>query len=156
MPEKMVVDTSIDMLDLKIIQVLNRDARRPFNAIAEELAVSDATVRKRVRRMLDEGVIQRFNVVLDYHKLGRIIKAFIGLSVQPPKLKGIVDHLFENPDVQVLYRTTGEVDLFVEVIFKDMEELNSFLETELNLDGVTGTVVNIVIGPYKRCPCTGL
>jgi len=152
----MVVDMSIDMLDLKIIQVLNRDARRPFNAIAEELAVSDATVRNRVRRMLDEGVIQRFNVVLDYHKLGRIIKAFIGLRVQPPKLKGIVDHLFENPDVQVLYRTTGEVDLFVEVIFKDMEELNSFLETELNLDGVTGTVVNIVIGPYKRCPCTGL
>ena len=156
MPQKMVVDTSIDMLDLKIIQVLNRDARRPFNAIAEELAVSDATVRNRVRRMLDEGVIQRFNVVLDYHKLGRIIKAFIGLRVQPPKLKEIVEHLIQNPDVQVLYRTTGEVDLFVEVIFKDMEELNSFLETELNLDGVTGTVVTIVIGPYKRCPCTGL
>jgi Lrp/AsnC family transcriptional regulator for asnA, asnC and gidA len=152
----MVVDVSIDVLDLKIIQVLNRDARKPFKGIAEELGVSDATVRNRVRNMLDEGVIQRFNVVLDYHKLGRIIKAFIGLRVQPPKLKEIVDHLIENPDVQVLYRTTGEVDLFVEVIFKDMEELNSFLETELNLDGVTGTVVTIVIGPYKRCPCTGL
>lgn len=147
---------SIDILDLKIIQVLNKDARRPFKAIAEELAVSDATVRNRVRRMLDEGVIQRFNVVLDYHKLGRIIKAFIGLRVQPTKLKEIVDHLIQNPDVQVLYRTTGEVDLFVEMIFKDMEELNTFLETELNLDGVTGTVVTIVIGPYKRCPCTGL
>jgi Lrp/AsnC family transcriptional regulator for asnA, asnC and gidA len=147
---------SFDMLDLRIIQVLNKDARMPFTAIAEELNVSDATVRNRVRKMLKEGVIKRFNVLLDYHKLGRIIKAFIGLRVQPPKLKEVVGHLIGNPDVQVLYRTTGEVDLFVEVIFKDMEELNSFLESELNLDGVTGTIVNVVIGPYKRCPCTGL
>ena len=128
----------------------------PYNAIAKELNVSDVTVRNHVRNMLEEGLIQRFNVLLDYHKLGRIIKAFIGLKVQPQKLKEIVEHLIDNPDVQVLYRTTGEVDLFLEVIFKDMEELNSFLESKLNLDGVTGTVVNVVIGPYKRCPCTGL
>lgn len=147
---------SIDMLDLRIIQTLNRDARMSYRAIAEELDVSDVTVRNRVRNMLDEGVIKRFNVLLDYHKLGRIIKAFIGLRVQPAKLKEVVEHLIDNPDVQVLYRTTGEVDLFVEVIFKDMEELNGFLESEMNLDGVTGTVVNVVIGPYKRCPCTGL
>jgi DNA-binding Lrp family transcriptional regulator len=147
---------SFDMLDLKIIQILNRNARMPYKAIAEELNVSDVTVRNHVRNMLKEGLIQRFNVLLDYHKLGRIIKAFIGLKVQPQKLKEIVGHLIDNPDVQVLYRTTGEADLFLEVIFKDMEELNSFLESKLNLDGVTGTEVNVVIGPYKRCPCTGL
>jgi len=147
---------SIDLFDLKILKVLNKDARKPYKAIAEELGVSDATIRNRINRMLKEGVIKQFNVLVDYHKLGRIIKAFIGLRVQPPKLKEIVEHLIKNPDVQVLYRTTGEVDLFVEVIFKDMDELNGFLESELNLDGVTGTVVNVVIGPYKRCPCTGL
>jgi len=147
---------SIDLFDLKILKVLNKNARKPYKAIAEELGVSDATIRNRINRMLKEGVIKQFNVLVDYHKLGRIIKAFIGLRVQPPKLKEIVEHLIENPDVQVLYRTTGEVDLFVEVIFKDMDELNGFLESELNLDGVTGTVVNVVIGPYKRCPCTGL
>ncbi len=147
---------SIDIFDLKIIKVLNKNARKPYKAIAEELGVSDATIRNRIDKMLKEGVIKQFNVLVDYHKLGRIIKAFIGLRVHPPKLKEIVDHLIENPDVQVLYRTTGEVDLFVEVIFKDMDELNGFLESELNLDGVTGTIVNVVIGPYKRCPCTGL
>ena len=72
------------------------------------------------------------------------------------KLQDVVKTLEDNPDVQVLYRTTGQVDLFVEVIFRDMEELNSFLESELNIEGVTGTDVTLVIGPYKRCPCTGL
>ena len=147
---------SIDQLDMRIIGSLTGNGRKPYKTIAQELGVSDSTVRKRIGRMIEEGIIKEFNVLLDYHALGRIIKAFIGLRVHPPRLKGIVEHLQENPDVQVLYRTTGDVDLFVEVIFRDMEELNGFLESELNLDGITGTVVTVVIGPYKRCPYTGL
>ena len=147
---------SIDRLDLRIIRSLSGNARKPYKTIARELDVSDATVRKRIKKMVDEGIIKQFNLLLDYHKLGRIIKAFIGLRINPQYLKGIVEHFVENPDIQVLYRTTGNVDLFIEVIFKDMEELNAFLETELTVDGITGTEVTVVIGPYKRCPCTGL
>jgi DNA-binding Lrp family transcriptional regulator len=106
--------------------------------------------------MLQEGIIKQFNVLLDFHKIGRIIKAFIGIRIVPLKLNDVVKKLEENPDIQVLYRTTGNVDLFVEVIFRDMEELNQFLETELNMEGIASTEVNLVIGPYKRCPCTGL
>jgi Lrp/AsnC family transcriptional regulator for asnA, asnC and gidA len=147
---------SVDQLDLRIIRSLDGEGRKPFRQIAEELSVSDSTVRKRINRMLEEGVIKEFNVLLNYHALGRIIKAFIGLRVNPGKLKEIVEHLERNPDVQVLYRTTGDVDLFVELICRDMEELNDFLESELTLEGITGTVVTVVIGPYKRCPCTGI
>ncbi len=147
---------AIDRLDLKIIRSLSVNSRKPYKTIAKELDVSDATVRKRMNKMLEEGVIKQFNVILDYHKLGRIIKAFIGLRINPQRLKDIVDHLKDNPDVQVLYRTTGNVDLFVEVIFRDMDELNRFLESELSMEGITGTEVGVVIGPYKRCPCTGL
>ena len=147
---------SIDKLDLKIIRSLNKNARKSYRDISEEIDVSDTTVRKRIQGMIESGVIKQFNVLLDYHKIGRIIKAFIGIRIRPPQLQVVVNNLKDNPDVQVLYRTTGNVDLFVEVIFGDMEELNTFLESELNIEGITGTEVNIVIGPYKRCPCTGL
>jgi Lrp/AsnC family transcriptional regulator for asnA, asnC and gidA len=147
---------SLDRLDLRIIRSLSQNARKPFSTIANELEVSDATVRKRVNRLVDEGIIKQFNLLLDYHRIGRIVKAFIGLRVNANKLMNVVGHLEGNPDVQVLYRTTGNVDLFVEVIFKDMEELKQFLEKELNIDGISYTEVTVVIGPYKRCPCTGL
>ena len=84
------------------------------------------------------------------------LKAFIGKKVQPAKLSEIVQVIEKNPDVHVLYRTSGDVDLLIEVIFEQMEDLNGFLEKELALDGILGTVVTIVIGPYKRCPWTGL
>ncbi len=147
---------SLDRTDLRIIRSLNKDARKSYTEIADEVGVSDTTVRKRVNRMLDEGIIKQFNLLIDYHKIGRIIKAFIGLKINPAKLMDVVDHLADNPDVQVLYRTTGNWDMFVEVIFKDMEELKQFLESKLNIEAITGTEVNVVIGPYKRCPCTGL
>ncbi len=147
---------SLDRLDLRIIRSLSQNARKPYSVIANELEVSDATVRKRVNRLVEEGIIKQFNLLLDYHRIGRIVKAFIGLRVNANKLMNVVGHLEGNPDVQVLYRTTGNVDLFVEVIFKDMEELKQFLEQELNIDGISYSEVTVVIGPYKRCPCTGL
>jgi DNA-binding Lrp family transcriptional regulator len=146
----------IDALDMKIIRALQTDARKPIVKIAKEVDANEATVRRRIDKLLRDGIIERFTVVLDYHKLGRVIKAFIGLRVEPAKLKVIAEHLVKHPDTQVLYRTSGDTDIVTEVIFEKMEDLNAFLEEELSLDGILGTIVTIVIGPYKRCPWTGL
>lgn len=141
---------------MKIIRELQTDGRKPVVKIAREIGANEATVRKRIEKLVKNGYIQRFTVVLDYHKLGRVIKSFVGLRVQPARLMEIVDHLSKHPDVQVLYRTSGDIDIMVEVIFEKMEDLNAFLESELKLEGILGTIVTIVIGPYKRCPWTGL
>lgn len=147
---------SLDVLDLKIIRALQADARKPVTRLAKEVGANQATVRKRIEKLIEAGIIQHFTVSLDYHKLGRAIKAFVGLRVQPARLREIVDHLAKHPDVQVLYRTSGDTDIILEVIFEKMEDLNAFLETELKLEGILGTIVTIVIGPFKRCPWTGL
>ncbi len=146
----------IDRLDLQILRSLSRDGRKPFKAIARELDVSDATIRKRVRRMQKEEIIKQFHVLIDYDKIGNFIKAFIGLKVNPQQLQEIVNELENHPDIQVMYRTTGGWDIFVEVIFKDMQELNWFMEKKLSIDGIIGTEANVVIGSYKRCPCTNI
>ena len=147
---------SLDLLDMHIIKCLTEDGRSTYRFMAEETGVSEATVKNRIDKLIETGVIKKFTVMLDYHHLGRAIKSFIGLKVQPAKIQEIVKHMKAHPDVFVLYRTSGDVDLLFEVIFEKMEDLNEFLETELALDGILGTVVTIVIGPYKRCPWTGL
>ncbi len=141
---------------MKIIRALQTDARKPVLQIAKELDANEATVRRRIEKLLKDGIIERFTVVLDYHKLGRVIKAFIGLRVEPAKLKAIAEHLAKNADTQVVYRTSGDTDIITEVIFEKMEDLNDFLDEELKLEGILGTIVTIVIGPYKRCPWTKL
>lgn len=146
----------IDALDKKIIRVLQIDARKPIVQIAKEINANETTVRRRIEKLQKDGIIERFTVVLDYRKLGRVIKAFIGLRVEPAKLKVIAEHFAKHPDTQVVYRTSGDTDIVTEVIFEKMEDLNTFLEEELKLEGILGTIVTIVIGPYKRCPWTKL
>jgi DNA-binding Lrp family transcriptional regulator len=141
---------------MKIIRALQTNARKPIVQIAKDVNANEATVRRRIDKLLKDGIIERFTVVLDYHKLGRVIKAFIGLRVEPTKLKVIAEHLAKHPDTQVVYRTSGDTDIVTEVILEKMEDLNTFLEEELSLEGIVGTIVTIVIGPYKRCPWTGL
>lgn len=141
---------------MKIIRALQTDARKPVLQIAKELDANEATVRRRIEKLLKDGIIERFTVVLDYRKLGRVIKAFIGLRVEPAKLRAIAEHLTKNADTQVVYRTSGDTDIITEVIFEKMEDLNDFLDEELKLEGILGTIVTIVIGPYKRCPWTKL
>src|SRR4030065_1950334 len=147
---------SLDVLDMKIIQHLTDNGKMTYRELAEDAGVSEATIKNRIDRLIESGVIKKFTIMMDYHKLGRAIKSFIGLKVQPTKIQAIVEHISAHPDVHVLYRTSGDVDLLFEVIFEKMEDLNKFLESELALDGILGTVVTIVIGPYKRCPWTGL
>ncbi len=146
----------IDALDMKIVRALQADARKPVVQVAKEVNASEATVRRRIEKLLKDGIIERFSVVLDYHKLGRVIKAFIGLRVEPAKLRAIAEHLAKHADTQVVYRTSGDTDIVIEVIFEKMEDLNDFLDEELKLEGILGTIVTIVIGPYKRCPWTKL
>jgi Lrp/AsnC family transcriptional regulator for asnA, asnC and gidA len=57
-----------DRLDLRILRSLNRDGRKPYKTIAEELDVSDATIRKRVKRMQKEGIIKQFHVTTNHRK----------------------------------------------------------------------------------------
>lgn len=146
----------IDALDMKIIRALQADARKPIVQIANETGANEATVRRRIDKLQKDGIIERFTVVLNYHKLGRVIKAFIGIRVEPAKIRAIAEHLTKHPDTHVVYRTSGDTDIVTEVILEKMEDLNSFLEEELKLEGILGTIVTIVIGPYKRCPWTGL
>src|SRR4030042_734450 len=146
----------VDKLDLKILRSLSRDGRKPYKSIAKDLDVSDATIRKRVDRMKRDGVIRQFHVLVNYERMGSFVKAFIGLKVNPSRLQDIVSELQNNPDVQVIYRTTGSWDILIEVILKDMKELNWFLERQLNIEGVTETEVNLTLEAYKRCPCTNL
>lgn len=97
----------IDALDMRIIKALQTDARKPIVQIARAVNVNEATVSRRIEKLLKAGIIERFTVVLDYHKMGRAIKAFIGLRVEPTKLKTIAEHLVSHPDTQVVYRTSG-------------------------------------------------
>ena len=72
----------VDELDLRIISLLQKNARLSFREIARELDVAVGTVYNRIKKLEEEGVIRGYAPVLDYEKLGFGLTALIGIRLR--------------------------------------------------------------------------
>jgi Lrp/AsnC family transcriptional regulator for asnA, asnC and gidA len=139
----------MDRLDYEILSVLQQDGRRSFTEIGKKLGVSEGTIRKRVMRLVDDGVIRIIGLV-DPHLVGFDAPAMIQVSVSPPHLEEAAQAIAQFPEVSYLLMVSGEFDLIVEVRCRNREHLASFIRDQLQqVTGVQRTVSSLVLHTYK-------
>lgn len=139
----------MDQIDLDIISFLQSDGRKPFTEIAKALKISEGTVRNRVSRLIDRGILQIVGLI-DPNRFGYEAPAMIGVSVQPPFLEQVAETVANFPEVSYLIMVSGEYDLFVEVLCRDLEHLASFLNDKLmKVPGITDTQTFITLRTFK-------
>jgi Lrp/AsnC family transcriptional regulator for asnA, asnC and gidA len=137
----------MDELDRKIIALLQMDGRASNAKIAREVGVSEGTVRRRLRRLIEEDVV---NVVAvpNLEKLGYATTALIGLQTGPGKSDSVADSIANLQEAHYVAVTTGAYDVFVWAGLESAESLGNFLRTKIGIiDGVqrTETFVNLSI-----------
>jgi Lrp/AsnC family transcriptional regulator for asnA, asnC and gidA len=113
--------------DIDLIEELEKDCRKPFTEIAKKFGVSEAAIRKRVKKLLKRGVI-RFSVDINYKKVGYNSIAIIGIDTLPEHFVRVIEMLKEDEDVRELYSSTGDHMLLAKVAFKSSRELNNFVK----------------------------
>jgi DNA-binding Lrp family transcriptional regulator len=133
----------LDSTDSKIISMLQIDGRRSFSEIAEAVNRTEVTIRRRVKRLQDEGYIKRFTVVLDPLKMGRKIRAVIRVKTAMREAKEISKKLKSFDEVNEAYFLDGACGLMMMVTVDDLTELKEFLENRLG--GVAG------VGDAETC-----
>jgi len=139
----------MDQIDLAIINFLQSDGRKPFTDIARALSISEGTVRNRVTRLVDKGVLQIVGLI-DPNQFGYEAPAMIGVSVLPAYLERVAETVAEFPEVSYLIMVSGGFDLFVEVLCRDLDHLAKFLsEKLLQVPGITDTQTFITLKTYK-------
>lgn len=137
----------MDDLDRKIIELLQINGRASNARIARDVGVSEGTVRRRLRRLVQDEII-RVVAVPDPEKMGLSTVALIGIQADPNKLDDVAERLAALPETQYVSLTTGSFDLFIWVALPSSEELGNFLRHSVGvIDGVrrTETFVNLVI-----------
>lgn len=120
----------IDALDQQIIRVLQRNGRMSNVDIAREIGVTEATIRKRLDRLLGEDIV-RVTVHPDLERVGLGTGALIALQVELARVGQIAEQLSSLPQVCSINYTTGEYDLFLEAVFASNQELLQFLTGDL-------------------------
>jgi DNA-binding Lrp family transcriptional regulator len=129
----------VDDLDLSIVSWLQRDGRSSNRSIAKELDVSEGTVRTRIKRMEEAGLI-RIQAVSDVLAFGITAHAYVGIQVAGGAIDKVREALMRCAEIAVLTRTIGEFDFFAVVAAAHREQLiGVILEQIANVDGVRHT-----------------
>ncbi|MDD5502348.1 MAG: Lrp/AsnC family transcriptional regulator [Candidatus Thermoplasmatota archaeon] len=139
----------MDDLDRKIVNILNRDARKSLREISEEMDVSVTTVANRVAKLEREGIIQQYIPVIDSEKLGYDLTALIGLKIAHNALIEVQSALANDKRVFGVYDVTGEWDSIIIARFKGRKDLDNFIKHTLDIDGIERTYTQIVLNVLK-------
>lgn len=126
----------LDTVDRKIIALLQRDGRRAYGAIAEEIGLSEAAVRRRVQRLRDSGVMQ-IVAITDPLQLGYGREALIGIRVHGD-VRLVADKVAAIDEANYVVMTAGSFDIIAEVIAEDDNDLVHLLNDSIrSIPGVT-------------------
>ena len=112
------------------------DGRKSFVDIAAELDVTETAIRKRVKRMVKEGIIIRYSVEVNPRKLGFGVRAIIGIDTTPQRYLDIIQILKKNDKILRLFSSSGDHMIMMESWFGDDEMLHEFLKYLENIDGI--------------------
>jgi Lrp/AsnC family transcriptional regulator for asnA, asnC and gidA len=145
-----VFDLELDEIDYKILETLWRDARTPFTEVGRELAISDATVHVRVNKMIDEGIIKRYTIVVDEEALGRKVHGFALINVNPSSLKEVANQLVENEGISGVYEIHGPNDLILKVEAGDLDEMRDLMLKVREIPNVATTELITVFKVWKE------
>jgi DNA-binding Lrp family transcriptional regulator len=112
-------------VDLKILKILRRDARTPFVKVAREVGMTEGAIRARVKRMTQDGTIERFTVV----SRAAGMRALIAIRTRPSGATEKVGRAVRRVGgVTSVLEVTGEQDLFALVEVTDTAALNRAIE----------------------------
>ena len=121
----------IDDVNLKIIDILNKDSSTPFVNIAKQIGVSDATIHIRVRRMISAGIINKFTISVDNGLLGYDHLAFMGINIEPGSADNIISDLSMIDEVLEIHEMHGRFDLLLKIRAKDLEQMRNIVENKV-------------------------
>lgn len=140
----------IDEVDRKILQLLDENGRMSYAEIGKKLNLSRVSIRERVTQLMENGVIEKFTVVINSDKVGKAVSAFFEVDCEPASLVSVAETLANNPSVASCYQMTGPSTLHMHVLVEDFARLENFINEELySLEGITRVESHILLRRFK-------
>jgi len=131
-----------DSLDKRIIEILRKDARCPFVDIASQVGVSEGTIRSRVRKMNEEGVIRGYTVKTSSKNVKALVEIRIDVKTDT---ETIANELTEYEGVSEVFEVTGDQDIIAIVDVESSQQLNEIIERVRHYDSITSTRTRLIL-----------
>ena len=140
----------MDEVDTAILRSLIKNSRISLSQMSKEIDVPDATISNRLKK-LENDVIKRYTVILDWEKIGLDITTIIIIQTESEKHESVKEELSKLEEVSEVYSVSGEYDILIKVWVRDIEELNKLMNTKIrSVDGVEDLTEMIVMERVKE------
>ena len=140
-----MLPTAIDGLDGRLIRAMAASPRAGILEIARKLGVARGTVQARLDKLVQRGIVTGFGPDIDLPALGYDVQAFTTLEIAQGRLKDVVDHLRDIPEVLEAHATSGPGDLHCRVAARTNAHLQDVINRILEVQGITRTSTVIAL-----------
>lgn len=132
--------SQLDSLDVKILQMLAENARKPYLEIARECGVSGAAIHQRIQKLTSLGIIKGSVSLIDPSSVGYDTCAYIGFFLKDPsQFNQVVEELKKIPEVVECHFTTGQYDMFIKLYARNNDHLLHIIHEKLQHLGLSRT-----------------
>ncbi|MDQ0206783.1 Lrp/AsnC family transcriptional regulator [Alkalicoccobacillus murimartini] len=139
----------IDALDRAILMHLQMNGKSAFTKIADNLHISEGTVRTRVKKMLNNKYFQ-FNIHMDPTSLGLEVQVIMWIKTQLGCQDQVAEALRQQSEVRFVAAFSGQYDLIVQAYFKNKHDLITFVNQQLSsIEGIISSDLSVELKQYK-------
>jgi DNA-binding Lrp family transcriptional regulator len=132
----------IDNLDKRILEILKKDSRCPYVEIADKLGVSEGTVRSRVHKMTEDGIIRGFTIKTSSKNVKALVEVKIDVNTDT---EAIAKELSKYDGVTEVFEVTGDQDIIAIVDVESSQSLNEIIERVRRYDNVLSTRTRLIL-----------
>jgi Lrp/AsnC family transcriptional regulator, leucine-responsive regulatory protein len=140
--------------DARILDVLQRDGRRPYAEIGAEVGMSGPSAHERVKKLEARGVIRGYTALVDPRAVGLDILAFSWITQAPGTASADLTEAFAAiPEIEECHHITGEADYLIKVRARDTRDLERVLRLVQATPHVFQTETDVVFSSgFERRP----
>ena len=121
----------MDVIDLKILEELKENSRSSFNDISQRVGKTEATVRRRVKKLEEEGIINKYTIEYSVNSKPKT-RATIKIEPDFKDIKNIMVDLKKIEEITDIWRLSGECGLFIKVEIPSIEQFNPLIEEKIS------------------------
>ncbi|MFX1571181.1 MAG: Lrp/AsnC family transcriptional regulator [Promethearchaeota archaeon] len=121
----------VDVIDEKILEELKNNSRISFNDISKKINKTEATVRRRVKKLIEEGIIKHFTIEYE-NNITPNISATIKIEPDFKNIKRILKELKEIDEISNIWRLSGDCGLILKVDIPSIENFNPLIEKKIS------------------------
>lgn len=141
----------LDAIDIKILNILQKDGRTKRNVIADQVSLSLPSLSERLKKLEERGIIQGYYAKVNRKAFAYDLMAFITVFMKSSrKFEELSEHVKETPEILECHAILGEGSHILKVLVKGTDDLEKLLAQIQSWPGVLRTLTSFVLSTIKE------